>query len=260
MGSALLRGWISAGNLHNIYVVEPHPSADLKALAGAGSLVLDAELDVERIPALEAAVLALKPQTIKAETGLLQRLGSVAPLVLSIAAGIATSFLASHLGPRPRIVRAMPNTPGAIGAGITALYAGAATEASQREFAASLMSGFGETLWLEDETLLDAVTAVSGSGPAYVFLLAEALAAAGRTQGLDPATADKLARFTLSGAGALIAADPRPLAELRGDVTSPAGTTEAALDVLMAEGGLAELIGRAVAAATERGKALGKTG
>ena len=202
----------------------------------------------------------MKPQAISAETGLLQNLGSAAPLVVSIAAGITTAFLASHLGRRSHVIRAMPNTPGSIGQGITVLYAASGAQPPDRQLAASLMSAFGETLWLEDEALLDAVTAVSGSGPAYVFLLAEALTAAGRAQGLDPAMADKLARFTVSGAGALIAADSRPTAELRRDVTSPGGTTEAALNVLTVQGGLMDLIARAVAAATERGKALGKTG
>ena len=152
----------------------------------------------------------------------------------------------------------MPNTPGSIGRGITVLCAGPEIEAQQRELAAMLMSALGATLWLDDEALLDAVTAVSGSGPAYIFLLAEALAAAGREQGLDPAVADKLARYTVSGAGALLETDNRPAAELRRDVTSPGGTTEAALNVLNGPNGLRELILRAIAAATERGKALGR--
>lgn len=258
MGSALLRGWISAGNIRNIVVVEPHPGEGVRELAASGSIRLSPGLDLSGIPVLRAAVLAMKPQSIKSESGVLHQLGPVAPLLVSIAAGITSGFLDSALGGRTRIIRAMPNTPGSIGEGITALYAAPGVEPEQRDFAASLMSAFGETLWLDDEALLDAVTAVSGSGPAYVFLLAEALAAAGRAQGLDPATAERLARFTVSGAGALLAADPRPAADLRRDVTSPGGTTEAALKVLMAEPGLVELMARAVAAATERGTALGK--
>jgi pyrroline-5-carboxylate reductase len=153
----------------------------------------------------------------------------------------------------------MPNTPGAIGQGITVLYADAGLGADDRALAEALMASLGETLWLKDESLMDAVTAVSGSGPAYVFLMAEALAEAARAQGLDAVTADRLARATISGSGALLAADSRPAAALRKEVTSPGGTTEAALGVLMAPGGLTELMRRAIAAATQRGKELGKS-
>ena len=260
MGLALLRGWVSAGHPEKIYVVEPNPSEGVKALAQAGSIVLSQKPDFARLPRLEAVVIAMKPQAIRVETAQLEELGAAESLVLSIAAGITTPFLVSHLGRQTRVIRAMPNTPGSIGQGITVLYGGPEADASDRQLAASLMSAFGETLWLADESLLDAVTAVSGSGPAYVFLLAEALAAAGQEQGLDPATAEKLARFTVSGAGALISADSRPVAELRGEVTSPGGTTEAALNVLMGQHGLTDLIGRAIATATMRGKALGKGG
>ena len=259
MGFALLRGWVAARKLDKIYIIEPHPSDAVKQFAREKAIELIAEPHLRQMPEITAAVLAMKPQTIKAESGLLQLLGAHAPLVLSIAAGVTTGYLTAQLGGKPHVVRAMPNTPGAIGKGITVLYAGGDVEPSRRQFAQSLMTALGETLWLENEALLDAVTAVSGSGPAYVFLMVEALAAAGRAQGLDSATAEKLARFTVSGAGALIADDPRPAEDLRRDVTSPGGTTEAALSVLMASDGLVELMKRAVAAATERGKALGKT-
>jgi pyrroline-5-carboxylate reductase len=152
----------------------------------------------------------------------------------------------------------MPNTPGAIGQGITVLYADPGLASEDRRLAERLTSPLGQTLWLEDETLMDAVTAVSGSGPAYLFLMAEALAEAGRAQGLDAVTAERLARATVSGSGALLAADARPTAELRKEVTSPGGTTEAALRVLMAQDGLTDLMRRAIAAATARGKELGK--
>ena len=259
MGSALLRGWVAARKLDKIYVVEPHASDAVQQLAREKSIELIAQSGFGQMPEIAAAVLAMKPQTIKSESGLLQGLGSRAPLVLSIAAGVTTAYLAAQLQGRPRVVRAMPNTPGSIGKGITVLYAGADVESAQRQFAQSLMSALGETLWLLDESLLDAVTAVSGSGPAYVFLMVEALAAAARDQGLDSATAEKLARWTVSGAGALVANDPRPAEDLRRDVTSPGGTTEAALSVLMASDGMVQLMKRAVAAATERGKALGKS-
>jgi pyrroline-5-carboxylate reductase len=258
MGSALLRGWVAAGKLDKIYVIEPHASDTVKQLTREKAVELIAQADVAQLAGIDAAVLAIKPQTIKLERGLLQELGLHAPLVLSIAAGVTTSLLTTQLGRKPRVVRAMPNTPGAIGRGITVLYAGADVESTDRLLAESLMSTFGEILWLKDETLLDAVTAVSGSGPAYIFLLVEALAAAGRAEGLDSATAERLARFTVSGAGALVANDPRPAEDLRRDVTSPGGTTEAALSVLTAPDGLVNLIKRAVAAATRRGKSLGK--
>lgn len=258
MGAALLRGWIAAGLLQKIYVVEPYPADTVKALAEAGSIVLRSAPDFTHLPQIRTAVIAMKPQAIRTETVLLRELGAIVPLALSIAAGITTPFLASHLGAGTRVICAMPNTPGSIGQGITVLHAALGIGAEDRMLAELLMAPFGETLWLDNEFLLDAVTALSGSGPAYVFLLAEALAAAGREQGLDPAMADKLARFTVSGAGALMATDPRALEELRREVTSPGGTTEAALNVLMARGGLVDLIRRAIAAATERGRSLGK--
>jgi len=151
----------------------------------------------------------------------------------------------------------MPNTPGSIGRGISALYASPQATPADRKLAESLLAALGETVWVARETLIDAVTAVSGSGPAYVFHLVEALAEAGRAEGLPPEIAEKLARATVTGAGALLDADPRPAADLRRDVTSPGGTTEAALGVLMATGGLKALMARAVAAANKRAKELG---
>jgi pyrroline-5-carboxylate reductase len=203
-------------------------------------------------------VLALKPQVLKGEQALLAEIGQSGALVLSIAAGVTTAFLSQALGAPTPLVRAMPNTPGAIGQGITVLYARTRLTREARTLAESLMASLGETLWLGDESLMDAVTAVSGSGPAYLFLMAEALAAAAREQGLDAKTANRLARATVSGAGALLAADIRAAAELRKEVTSPGGTTEAALNILMASEGLESLMRRAIAAATQRGKELGK--
>jgi pyrroline-5-carboxylate reductase len=259
MGGALIKGWIAAGAFSAIHVVEPNPSEALKAQAAAGAVVLQSALDAARLPPADAIVLAIKPQVLKGETGLLQTLGRREALMLSIAAGITTAFLGKGLGSRQRLVRAMPNTPGAIGRGITVLYADAKLGSADRKLAEMLMASLGETLWLADEALMDAVTAVSGSGPAYIFLLAEAMAEAGRAQGFDAATAERLARATVAGAGALLANDPRPAAELRKEVTSPGGTTEAALNVLMGADGLSQLMRRAVDAATKRGKDLGKT-
>ena len=154
-------------------------------------------------------------------------------------------------------MRAMPNTPGAIGKGISALYAPANIRTADRKLAQRLLAALGETLWVTRESLIDAVTAVSGSGPAYVFLLAEALAEAARAEGLPPSAANRLARATITGAGALLEADERDPAELRKDVTSPGGTTEAALRVLLASDGLKPLIARAVRAARQRANELG---
>ena len=259
MGGALIKGWIAANSFSAIHVAEPLPSQELKAAAAKGAIRLHAGFAAEELPPLSSIVLAVKPQVLKGETGLLRAIGKTGALVVSIAAGITTERLAIELGAGTRLVRAMPNTPGAIGRGITALYGAGTLNAADRALAEALMAALGETLWLEDETLMDVVTAVSGSGPAYVFLLAEALAEAGRAEGLDAVTADRLARATIAGSGALLAADARPAADLRKDVTSPGGTTEAALALLMAPDGLPALMRRAVAAATARGKALGKS-
>jgi pyrroline-5-carboxylate reductase len=221
------------------------------------AIVLHAGLP-DVLPPLAAVVLAIKPQVLKGEDKLLKALGKSGALLLSIAAGVGTPLLRQKIGRGGPLVRAMPNTPGSIGRGITVLCAGGALSASGRALAEDLMAALGETLWLGDEALMDAVTAVSGSGPAYVFLMAEALAAAGRAQGLDSAIAERLARATVSGAGALLDADARPASELRKEVTSPGGTTEAALNVLVAKEGLEDLMRRAVDAATRRGRELGK--
>jgi pyrroline-5-carboxylate reductase len=162
------------------------------------------------------------------------------------------------MGPKSAIVRTVPNTPGAIGKGITALYAPAATANSDRTLARALMAPLGETLWFDDESALDAVTALSGSGPAYVFLLVEALTEAAIAQGLKPDIAAQLVRQTVIGAGALLEADKRFPEELRRDVTSPSGTTEAALKVLMDRDGLEALMTRAVDAAAKRSRELGR--
>jgi pyrroline-5-carboxylate reductase len=258
MGGALIRGWLATQHFSAIHVIEPHPSDMLKDLAAAHAVGVHDRFDAGSLPRLDAVVLAVKPQVLKGETLLLQSLGKTGALILSIAAGVTTDFLSAGLGGNARLVRAMPNTPGAIGRGITVLYAGPKLESADHALAEMLMAGLGETLWLTDEALMDAVTAVSGSGPAYVFLMAEAMAEAGRAQGLDAATAARLARATISGAGALLAADPRDPEALRKEVTSPGGTTEAALEVLTSLGGLRALMGRAISAATMRGKQLGK--
>ena len=172
--------------------------------------------------------------------------------MLSIAAGTSIAALHKAWGRESLIIRAMPNTPGAIARGITALYAPPRMPSPLRERAAVLVAGLGETIWVGREELIDAVTAVSGSGPAYVFLFAECLARAAREQGFTAEIAGKLARATLTGAGALLDADPREPAALRQDVTSPGGTTEAALRALMRNDALCKLLSEAVSAARVR--------
>ena len=259
MGGALIKGWRAGGRFSTIHVVEPSPSYAVQALAGEKAIVLSPALDTACLPPVAAVVLAIKPQVLKNASYLLDAVARADALIVSIAAGITTGSLAACLGTDSRLVRAMPNTPGAIGRGITVLCGRSDLSPSDRQLAEALMASLGETLWVGDEALMDAVTALSGSGPAYLFLMAEAMAAAGRAQGLDAETADRLARATVSGAGALLAADRRSALELRKEVTSPGGTTEAALSVLTANDGLAALMTRAVAAATKRGKELGKS-
>jgi len=251
MGSALLKGWLAAG-LEPIVAVEPVPTAELKKLAHAHGVRLVDNIESAVASPVRACVVALKPQVLKTEAVRLRPVADHGALMLSIAAGTSLARLRQAWGKSVQIIRAMPNTPGAIGRGITALYAPRSVGAAEKTLAQSLLAGLGEIVWVRSEDEIDAVTAVSGSGPAYVFLLAEALAAAGERLGLAPGIAAKLARATVAGSGALLDADARPAVELRRDVTSPGGTTEAALKVLMAQDGFEALLTRAVAAARKR--------
>ena len=253
MGTALLEGWLARGLPPSAFAVrEPAPSPRLQALAGEG-LSLNAPLP----PAPAVALLAVKPQMMAQALPDLVALGGGSTLFLSIAAGTPIASLEATLGPGTPVVRAMPNTPAAVGRGITALVGNAAAGTAGLALAEALMAAVGQTVRLEDEAQIDAVTAVSGSGPAYVFLMIEALAAAGEAQGLAPDIALHLARATVSGAGALAESSEKSPAQLRVDVTSPGGTTAAALAVLMqADTGLPPLLARAVAAAADRSRAL----
>lgn len=253
MGSALLEGWLAGGLAPGaVAVLEPSPSPWLEELACRG-LALNAALPPE--PAV--AVLAVKPQSMGDALPRLAALGNGTTLFLSIAAGTPIRSLETALGDRTPIVRAMPNTPASIGRGITVFVGNGRADDAALALAEKLLSAVGQTVRVEREADMDAVTAVSGSGPAYVFLLIEALAAAGEAEGLAPGLALRLARATVEGAGALAAgADTEP-SRLRENVTSPGGTTAAALGVLMSEDdGLGQLIGRAVAAAAARSRAL----
>lgn len=251
MGSALLAGWLAAGVPANAFtVIEPSPS---DWLAGAG-VRLNAPLP-ER-PA--ACVLAVKPQMMGPALPAVAALGGGSTLVLSIAAGTRIAGLQVVFGPGTPIVRAMPNTPAMVGRGISALVAGPGVSSAGLSLAEALVAAVGETVVLQDEALIDAVTAVSGSGPAYVFHLIEALAAAGTAAGLPGDVAMRLARATVAGAGELAHRSADSAAQLRINVTSPGGTTAAALAVLMdPAAGLQPLMVRAVAAAAARGRELG---
>lgn len=254
MGGALLKGWLNRG-LGPLVVVEPDPSPELRKLARRGVRLLDR---IEDAPAdLRACVVALKPQVLKSEAPRLKPVAQSGALMISIAAGTTTSLMRKAWGRQARIIRAMPNTPGAIGEGISALYAAPGASAKDRKLAESLLAALGDTVWVKRESDIDAVTAVSGSGPAYVFLLTEALAEAGRREGLPNEIALKLARQTVIGSGALLRADPSSPEQLRTNVTSPGGTTEAALEILLGTDGLRPLIARAVRAARKRGRQLG---
>ena len=254
MGSAMLRGWLARGAAERFLVVEPAGApAALADAAGVTFYRAADDLPAGLLP--DAVVFAVKPQLIDAVVPAYRRWVRPQTLFLSIAAGTTIAGLARHLG-AAAIVRSMPNTPAAIGRAITVACPNPRVGAAQRELCDALLAAIGDSTWVEDEALMDAVTAVSGSGPAYVFLLIEALAEAGVGVGLPADLALRLARATVAGAGELARLSPETPTRLRDNVTSPGGTTRAALDILMAENGLAPLLERAVAAATARSRAL----
>lgn len=248
MGTALLRGWAK----QNLPVIAVEPKPQRKKHGGV-SFVASVEQAKGKF---RACVIALKPQIFREEVARLKPLAQSTPMI-SIAAGITTKFMHRAWGAKARVIRAMPNTPGAIGHGISALYAAPNAKALDKKLAQSLLASLGETLWVKRESDMDIVTAVSGSGPAYVFLLVEAMTAAAEAEGLSRDIAMRLARATVAGSGALLDSDPTHAAELRRHVTSPHGTTEAALKVLMAKTGLEALMVRAIAAARKRAVELG---
>src|SRR5262245_3477998 len=254
MGSAMLEAWLALGlSPKRVAVIEPQPTSELAALAARG-LALNPPL--ASVGDASAIVLAVKPQVAPTVVPTLAPLLAPATVVLSIMAGRTLGFLAGALTQQTALVRAMPNTPAAIGRGITVAVPNAQVSHRQRELVHALLAATGLVEWVNDEALMDAVTAVSGSGPAYVFLLAEALSAAGAAAGLPPELAAKLARATVAGSGELLNRSPVDPATLRQNVTSPGGTTAAALDVLMAADGMSELMKRAVMAATRRSREL----
>ncbi len=254
MGGAMLAGWLARGlEPKHVAVIEPYPSADIGALTARGIRLNPSAREVGAVATL---VVALKPQTFREAGPGLKPFAGPSTLVVSIMAGTTIASLQAVLG--GSVVRAMPNTPAAIGRGITVAVAANNVSAAQRAVADALLRATGSVEWVDDEKLMDAVTAVSGSGPAYIFLLAEELARAGVEAGLPAELATKLARETVAGSGELLHRSELASATLRQNVTSPGGTTAAALEVLMGEGGLQSLLTRAVAAATRRSKELAK--
>lgn len=255
MGSAMLRGWLAAGvRAAAVTVIDPHPSDWVRSLAGDGLVLNPSEPPRPRV-----CVLAVKPQMMGEAAPAIARFGDGETLFVSIAAGTTIETIENLVGRVTPIVRSMPNTPAAVGHGITALVGNAVVSENGLDLADSLLQAVGRTVRLEAESQMDAVTAVSGSGPAYVFHLIEVLAAAGEAEGLSPALSMTLAKATVAGAGQLAeAADEEP-DQLRINVTSPGGTTAAALEVLMdAEAGLQRLMAEAVARAASRSRELGK--
>ncbi|MEA2991786.1 MAG: pyrroline-5-carboxylate reductase [Alphaproteobacteria bacterium] len=253
MGGALLESWLGLGlDPKNVAVIEPHPSNDIKAMAARG---LRLNPSRNEIGTAGAMVIALKPQVAAEAVPKLAAMLGPSTIVVSIMAGKTLGFLERAL-PNAAIVRAMPNTPAAIGRGITVAVPNKRVMPAQRDLAHQLLAATGAVEWVADESLMDAVTAVSGSGPAYVFLLVESLTRAAIAAGLPPELAAKLARETVTGSGELLhrsAVDP---ATLRQNVTSPGGTTAAALEILMAADGLDPLLKKAIAAAAKRSREL----
>ncbi|WP_375157239.1 pyrroline-5-carboxylate reductase [Bradyrhizobium sp. RDT46] len=254
MGGAMLTGWLSGGlDPRRVAVIDPHLSPEITALAARGVAL---NPDATTAGPVEMLVVAVKPQMFREAGARLKAFVSDKTSVVSIMAGTTIASLQEVCG--GAVVRAMPNTPAAIGRGITVAVAANDVSTAQRALADALLRATGAVEWVEDEGLMDAVTAVSGSGPAYVFLLAEELARAGVEAGLPEALATKLARATVAGSGELLHQSELPSSTLRQNVTSPGGTTAAALGVLMGQPGLRELMIRAIAAATKRSKELAK--
>ncbi len=252
MGGAMLSGWIAQGvDPANIVVIEPSPSDDIKAFEAKG-----VRLNPKAVGDTAVLIVAVKPQIFPDAAPRLKAHVAASTLVISIMAGLPIAKIAAACG--GKVVRAMPNTPAAIGRGMTVAVAASDVTPQQRDIADALLRATGLVEWIGDEALMDAVTAVSGSGPAYVFLLAEELARAGVAAGLAPDLATKLARETIAGSGELLHRSQLSSETLRQNVTSPGGTTAAALAVLMGEDGFKPLLERAVAAASKRSKELAK--
>jgi pyrroline-5-carboxylate reductase len=256
MGGALLAGWLERGlDRQRVIVQDPDPPPEVRRLlAQHGMLAHPAVAELAEWPAV--IVIAVKPQLMDEVLPPVARLVGPNTLLLSIAAGRTVRNLEAHLPAGTAVIRSIPNTPAAIGLGITVCCANAHVTPDQRQLSDALLSAVGDVAWVVDESEIDAATAISGSGPAYVFLFAECLAEAGKAAGLEQALATRLANATVSGAGALLQQSGLEAAALRRNVTSPHGTTAAALSTLMSENGLQPLLTRAVLAALQRSREL----
>lgn len=251
MGGSMLEGWLAAGlSPAGVTVIDPHVSDTMAALCAERRIALNPPAGSVKAPA--ALILAIKPQMLDQAAPMLEPLAGPGTTIISILAGKTVSDLRTRFPAATAFVRAMPNLPASIGKGATGAYASGQVSDRGRAMANDLLSASGIVEWVEDEGLIDAVTAVSGSGPAYVFLLAEELAKAGTAAGLPQDLAHRLARATVAGAGALLDQSELPAEQLRKNVTSPAGTTAAALEILMGANGLEPLLRNAVAAAKRR--------
>lgn len=255
MGSAMLEGWLRNGlEASRVLVFDPAPPPEAASLITKHHISHNPESAT--IGDAEIIIIAVKPQVMENVLPAIAPLKSSRPLVLSVAAGKTIASFERHFGTDAAIIRAMPNTPAAVGRGITAIVGNAHVSAAQKRMAEALLAAVGEVVSVAREELIDAVTALSGSGPAYVFHLVECMAAAGAKLGLAPELAMQLARATVAGSGELMRQSGIDAATLRQNVTSPKGTTHAALEVLMAPDGLAQLMERAMAAAETRSREL----
>jgi pyrroline-5-carboxylate reductase len=254
MGGAMLEGWLAQGlPPASLTVIDPMPSDSIKALAAKHGFALNPTAPKGPFAVI---VLAIKPQMLEAAAPALKGLYDGSSLLVSVLAGKTMADLAGRLPGLTAIVRAMPNLPASVGRGVTGAATNAAASKDQRQLADTLLKGIGRVEWVEGENMIDAVTAVSGSGPAYVFHLVECLTEAGIAEGLPRPVAERLARATIEGAGELLYRSDLSPETLRQNVTSPGGTTAAALTVLMADNGLKPLMVKAVAAARRRAEEL----
>lgn len=255
MGGAMLEGWLKGGaRPEQVVALDPQPPSEVAEMLKARGVRLNPPLD--SIANAEVIVLAVKPQVLDDVMAGIVPLAASNPLIISVAAGKTIATFERHFGADAAVIRTMPNTPAAVGRGITAMARNGNVSAAQMALAQTLLESVGEVVTVENEAMIDAVTAVSGSGPAYVFYLTECLAAAGEKAGLPKDIATRLARATVSGSGELMRQSGIEAATLRQNVTSPKGTTYAALQVLMAEDGMQPLLDKAVDAAARRSREL----
>jgi len=258
MGGALLRGWLSRGVPgKDVFVIDPAPRdlADVQA-RGVSVLTSFAALPPDLKPGM--ILLAIKPQFMDEALPAYRRFADQGAVFLSIAAGKTVAYLKEKLGPKAVVIRSMPNTPAAVGRGMSVILRDPKVAPATLDLCGQLLSAVGEIGWIDEEDQINAVTAVSGGGPAYVFLLIECLAEAGRAAGLPADLAMQLARETVVGSGELAHQSSETATQLRQAVMSPKGTTLEAINILMAPDGLQPLMNKAIAAATRRGREIAK--